>query len=489
MSLTLAYNIARGALASNAAAASVVSRNISNGENPNASRKTALLVTDATGGVYIAGVASQVQSALLERALESTSAGSQSAEVAKALQQLSAIVGDPELEGSPAALIGKFRSALQTAAAAPHDTTALQGVLASADNLVSSLNSAAALTASTRVAAQDSIGQAVGDLQSLLDAFSEVNREIVTGTALGNDVTDQIDRRNGVLRQISDLVNIKTQERSGNDVAIFLANGTVLFETSARSIAFDSGSALLPGEPGPALRIDGVPQTDGASLGGRIGGLLVVRDEITLELGGQLDEIARGLIVATRETDQSATPSNPDQAGLFTYAGGPGLPATGTVATGLASMISVNVNVRPELGGALERIRDGGISDPGNSSYTYNTGALPGFSGRLNELINNLSADQPFASSIAISVATGGVLAFATTSAGWLEGERSSSDAASEQSKVIAEKATSAWQSEVGVNLDDELTALMALERSFQASTRLISSVNTMFDALLSAVR
>jgi len=489
MSLTLAYNIARGALASNATAASVVSRNISNGENPSAARKTALLVTDAAGGVYIAGVANQVESALLERALESTSASSQSTELAKALQQLSTIVGDPELEGSPAALIGKFRGALQTAAAAPHDTTALQGVLASAENLTASLNSAAALTASTRTAAQDSIEQAVGELQSLLDTFSEVNSEIVTGTALGNDVTDQIDRRNAVLRQISDLVGIKTQERSGNDVAIFLANGTVLFETSARSIAFDSSSALVPGEPGPALRVDGVPQTDGSILGGRIGGLLMVRDEVTLQLGSQLDEIARGLIVASRETDQSAAPSGPDQAGLFTYSGGPGLPASNTVTAGLASMISVNANVRPELGGTLERIRDGGISDPGDPSYTYNTDALPGFSGRLNELIDNLSADQPFASSIAISVATGGVLALATTSAGWLEGQRSSGDAVNEQNKVIAEKATSAWQSEVGVNLDDELTALMALERSFQASTRLISSVNTMFDALLSAVR
>lgn len=489
MSLTLAYNIARGSLATNATSASVVSRNISNGESPNAARKVALVVADATGGVYVAGVAGQVASALFEQALESTSASSQSTEVAKALQQLATVVGDPEQEASPAALIGTFRNALQTAAAAPYDTTALQGVLASAEQLAASLNSAAELTTSVRQAAQGSIDQSVDDLQSLINAFAGVNREVVTGSALGHDVTDQIDRRNSLLSQIAGLVNIRTQERSDNDMVIFLANGAVLFETSARSITFDGSAGLVAGQPGPALLIDGVPQRDGASLGGRIGGLLIVRDELTIELSNQLDEIARGLILATSESDQSASPSGADLAGLFTYSGGPGLPASGAVSVGLASMISVNASVRPALGGTLERIRDGGISDPGDPRYVYNSDALPGYNGRLNDLIDRLSASQPFASSIKISATSGGVLALATTSAGWLEGERAASSADSEQKRVLAEKTIGAWQSEVGVNLDDELTALMALERSYQASTRLISSVNSMFDALLSAVR
>ncbi|MGE0768257.1 MAG: flagellar hook-associated protein FlgK [Hyphomicrobiaceae bacterium] len=489
MSLTLAYNIARGALATNATSASVVSRNVSNGENPNAARKSALVVTDASGGVYVAGVTNQVRSALLERSLESTASSSQSAEVAKALAQIAAVVGDPESESSPAALIGKFRSALQTAASAPHDTAMLQGVLTSAENLATSLNAASQLSASTRLDAQAALGQAVGELQSLVETFSGINREIVTGTALGRDVTDQIDQRNSIVRQIADLVNIRTQARSDSDMALYLANGSVLFETSARSISFDSGAVPLPGQVGSSLRIDGVPQSDGESLGGRIGGLLIVRDEVTLELDRQLDEVARGLIVATSEADQSTLPTGPDQAGLFTFPGGPALPPSGSIAVGLASLISVNANVRPELGGTIERIRDGGISDPLDPSYDYNAGDMPGYNGRLNQLIDRLSADQPFASSIGISVASGGVLALATSSAGWVEGQRSAGSADSEKKQVLAERAFGAWQSEVGVNLDDELTALMALERSYQASTRLISSVNSMFDALLSAVR
>jgi flagellar hook-associated protein 1 FlgK len=98
MSLTLAYNIARGALSTNAATASLVSRNMANAENPNAARKTALVATDMSGGIYVAGVVSQVKTALLERSLESTALSSQSAEVEKALAQLSAVVGETEFE-------------------------------------------------------------------------------------------------------------------------------------------------------------------------------------------------------------------------------------------------------------------------------------------------------------------------------------------------------------------------------------------------------
>lgn len=489
MSLTVAYNIARSALSSNSASASVVSRNISNVENPDAARKTALLVNGMSGGVQVAGIAGQVETALLERSLERGAASSQSIEVAKALEQLSAVVGDPEVESSPAALIGAFRSALQTAAGAPYDPTALRGVVLAAVDLAISLNSAAQLSAATRQDAQGALGQAVGELQSLLGTFSDVNSEIVAGTALGRDITDQLDRRNGILRQIAELASIKTQVRSDNDMALFLANGTTLFESTVREISFGSGVPLVPGEPGVVLRIDGLPQSDGGSLEGRIGGLLVVRDEITLELERQLDEIARGLIVATSEEDQSALPTGASLAGLFTYPGGPTLPASGLVTVGLAATINVNANARLELGGALERIRDGGISDPGDPRYVYNSGTLPGYSGRLRELVDRLSDDQPFSPAIGISVLAGGVTALAIASAGWLEGERSAKTKDSEQDKVLAEKATGAWQSKVGVNLDDELTALMALERSYQASTRLISSVNTMYDALLAAVR
>ena len=66
MSLNLAYEIARGSLAANSISSSVVSRNIANVDNPNAARKTANLVSIATGGVNVDSITNAVDAALFE---------------------------------------------------------------------------------------------------------------------------------------------------------------------------------------------------------------------------------------------------------------------------------------------------------------------------------------------------------------------------------------------------------------------------------------
>jgi flagellar hook-associated protein 1 FlgK len=321
----------------------------------------------------------------------------------------------------------------------------------------------------------------------MLGEFERVNSSIVSGTILGRDVTDDIDRRNMLLRDLSGLIDIQATTRTNNDMVLFAANGTTLFETVPRAISFEN-TPLSPGQPGGRLTIDGVPFSGAAAsqLGGKIGGLLQVRDDIALTFGRQIDEVARGLIVAFSETDQSAVPVAPDIAGLFTYAGGPGLPPDGLVANGLAMTIRVNPNADPAQGGALARIRDGGIGAPGNPSYVYNTDGTSGFSDRLRDLAEKMSQAQTFDPAAGLSGSTS-VLGLASTSAGWLEGQRSTTHAQLEDRQVLGERALSAWQGQVGVNLDEEMTTLMALERSYQASARLIATVDQMFDSLFLA--
>lgn len=273
-------------------------------------------------------------------------------------------------------------------------------------------------------------------------------------------------------------------------MVLFTANGTTLFETVPRKIGYTAGGALSPGLPGNAFTIDGVPfsGTSSAQLGGKVGGLLKVRDDIGITFGRQIDEIARGLIEAFAETDQSAFPSQPAIAGLFTYAGGPGLPTNGFVYDGLALLIQVNPNVDPKQGGDLSLIRDGAIGAPGNPAYNYNSGGEIGFSGRLRQLGAMLSASQTFASDTGLGSSMS-VLSLASASGGWLEGQRSDATTRLEDRQVLGERALSAWQGKIGINLDEEMASLMALERSYQATARLISTVDKMFAALLDAAR
>ena len=58
---------------------------------------------------------------------------------------------------------------------------------------------------------------------------------------------------------------------------------------------------------------------------GNLVGLAKLRDEVTVDYQTQLDEIARGLIAAFAESDQSGA-AQPDMPGVFTFAGATGVP-------------------------------------------------------------------------------------------------------------------------------------------------------------------
>ena len=70
----------------------------------------------------------------------------------------------------------------------------------------------------------------------------------------------------------------------------------------------------------------------------------------------------------------------------------------------------------------------------------------------------------------------------------WLEGQRkAASDNADYQSALMA-RASDALSNATGVNIDDEYATQLQLEQSYQASSKLIAVINTMFQTLLDAV-
>lgn len=468
----------------NSTLTSVTSRNIANVDNPNAARKSAATISTAMGS-RLGTIGNTIATSLLESVLSNTSKTNSLGTITTALERLGSTVNDTSLGISPSAMLTKLQSSLYASAAEPGNGALLGTVLQAAGDVATTLSSSAKLVQQVRIEANAELANSVSQLESLLSDFESVNQKVVAGTILGNDVTDQIDERNALLRQMSELIDIQPTTRDNNDVVLFAANGTTLFERVPRKINFEN-LPLSPGQPGGRLAVDGVTFSGAAAtqLGGKIGGLLQVRDDISLKYGRQLDEMARGLIEAFGESDQSAIPTLADAAGLFTYPGGPGLPASGVAIDGLALTIVVNANADPARGGTLATIRDGGIA--GNPAYVNNPSGVSGFSDRLREMAAMLSQTQAFDPSAGLSSSTS-LLSFASTSAGWLEGQRSDYTTKLETSEVLNERATLAWQGQIGVNLDEEMASLMSLERSYQATARLISTVDSMFAALLKA--
>ena len=487
MTLSTALDVARSGITVTSGQTAVVSRNITGAEQALASRKIANGGTGPGNGGRIASITRASDNALLTQMLRANAGAGQQRTILDALQRLDSTVLDPELDVSPAALLGKLTDAIQLYSGAPHDAVAAQAAVAAAFDVARGLNSATETVQSLRQQADADIASTVERLNSLLAQFETVNRAIVDGTRSGADVTDQLDNRDRLLVAISEEMGIRTITRPDNDIAIFTDSGVTLFDTKARPITFERTLIYTPATVGNAVVVDGIQITGGLGgmvIGsGRLAGLAAVRDEVATAYQTQLDEIARGLIETFAESDQSGGAALPDAPGLFTYAGATTVPASGSVITGLAGLITINASVDPAQGGLVTRLRDGGIA---GGPYTYNADGSASFSGRLQELVDQMSAQRSFDG--AAQLATAGTIGgFAASSVAWLQEARMTANAEADYRTALFQRSSEALANTTGVNLDQEMTILLDLERSYQATSRLISVIDDMFRALLAA--
>ena len=342
-----------------------------------------------------------------------------------------------------------------------------------------------------RAQADEDISNGVERLNTLLSEFDQVNKEIINGTREARDVTDHEDARDRILTEVAGLIDVRTVTRSDNDMVILTDSSLVLYEGSPRTISFNPTGAFDASTTGSPIYVDGMPVTgrnsnQSAFSGSRVG-LARVREELAGTTQSQLDEMARGLVTLFAESDQLGGGA-PTQPGLFTYTGAPAMPASGVVVAGLAGSSSINASVDPAQGGNINLLRDGAISDPGNTSYVYNTSGGAGYSDRLRSLADAFGQSIAFDGTTSLSGSTD-LISFSVESTSWLQEQRRVASEDEGRSAAVLERAAISLSRETGVNLDEEMTLMLDIERSYQASARLMSSIDTMFEALFAATR
>lgn len=481
MTLTQSTNNARSSLSTVSEQISVISQNIARVNDADATRKVANVVSGA-GGVMVAGITRTANKLLFDTYLTSNSNSQTQTVINSALNQIEGTVGDTAAETSPAALISKLNVALQTYSSTPQNSALAANVVSAAQTVVNALNSATDSVTDLRNQADVQISSSVTNINNLLSQFQTVNQQIVSGTGSGKDITGALDNRDAILKQLSTEIGIKTVSRNNGDMAIYTDSGVTLFDKTARAVTFQQSPNLSANSVGAPVYADGVPIAGTSHVmsisSGKLAGLVEVRDSIAPTYQSQLDEMARGLISAFAESDQSGGGA-PAAAGLFTDGGGSSIPTTLT--PGLAGSIKINPTVDPTQGGNAERIRDGGIA---GAAYTYNTSGGASYTDRIQQLITNLGAARSFDPATQIQH-SGSVSDFAKSSVSWLETLRQASSNEAESRQTIADRAANSLSQDTGVNLDEEMTNLLSLERTYQASSRLISTVDNMISTLL----
>jgi len=485
MSLTSALSIAGRSLRATSFQTSVVSRNVSEVGNPNYNRRIAVLSSEAPGAQVLT-IQRAANTALFRANLAAISSYEAQSSLRLGVDSMMQAVNGIDNAGSAATAMGSLYDALQIYASNPSNASIAERAIDAARQVVRSLNTGSEAINAARVDADNQIVDAIDELNTMLADFQAANNEVVAGTVGGRDISDALDKRDALLRRISEYVPISTIGRANNDMVITTTSGTTLFETVPREITFEANIAYTAGTIGNQIHVDGVPLQVGTggntNSTGKLAGLLQLRDDIAPMQQAQLDEIARGLINTFAEIDQSGG-GGPALAGLFTWSGGPALPTAGAISNGLASRIMINPAMDSTLGGDPSILRDGGAN---GAAYVANATGGASYAELL--IAFQAKLDEP----LAFDPAAGGgavasVMGYSTNSISWLESMRQKADQGQLDKQALVVRTTEALSNDTGVNMDQEMALLLELEHSYQASARLIKAVDEMMAALLQA--
>ena len=467
MSLSSVLNTAQSSLTNTSRQTSVVSRNITNAYNTDYTRRQAVLASTAPGA-RVVSITRAADAALMRQNSDALSVWHAQNTLATGYERLSLSVNGVENSTSPAMRLGELQMALQTYSASPGDRSLAVNVVNSAGDMVRTLNGGTTAIQQLRTDADGEIKQSVDKLNSLLADLEKINTDVMTATRLGRDASESLDLRDGIVKQISEIVPVTTQLRGDSDMVIFTKDGVTLFETVARKATFEPSPMLLAGQSGNQVYIDGVPLSAGqggdTDAGGNIAGLLQLRDTVAPQMQNQLDEIARALVDSFREGGAGAN-------GLFTWADGTTPDKEGASTLVVNSAYQTNPHaIRDGAGGAL--------NPDGNASFT----------GEIARLLDGFDADRTFSADGGIEGARS-LSAYATASISWLESQRQLSSVAAEKKSATLARTSEALSNKTGVNIDDELAKLLELEQSYAASAKLMQVANDMLSTLMATVR
>jgi len=340
----------------------VVSQNVANAGTPGYVRRTVSNVDSISGSTV--GVSNPNVQRLLDRIvqhqlLQESSGAAYTSTRAQVFANLDKLYGAPGSATALDSMYSKFTSSLQALQNDPSSYTNRTAVLDAASLLANRLRGLSDGVQQQRAQTEAGIGAAVTRTNELLEQLTDVNARIVnaqqtSGTA---DLRDQRDR---IISELSQYVEIRTDERPNGSVSITTASGTQLFDGRPTvKFEFDARANIGPQSQwsaDPAQRSVGTivaRDLSGNSFdaianntfrSGEIGALIELRDKTLVQAQKQLDEIAAQL---------SSALSDREIAGTAVTAGA----ATGfdVDLTGLQAGNSVTLDYKVTPGGQTQR--------------------------------------------------------------------------------------------------------------------------------------
>ncbi len=444
-------------------ALNVVGHNIANVNTPGYSRQRADLSSNqavAEGQVYFGtGVSLNSVQGIRDRFLDlqiyqETARQTGATDRFSGVNSLSSSLGDTGSTGIAAQIQGFFQG-FQELAARPEDTALRTNLLGKAQTMISGLQTRYRLLDAQRNSADQSVGSLVGEVNILTDQIARLNQRISTEASPGAD-NDARDQRKALTEKLSGLVGINVFEDAKGGYQISLDSGAV---------------ALVGGSTAYTLLRS--QATTANVKEGQLGAKIDLRDNILVGFQNQLDQLAAGIASQVNLLHKNGVDLK----------GNPGLDFFGSAANGANGLPSSAAGTPPLYQGMVMALSVNPLI-AGNPILIAAAG--PGGAPGDNTNAGLLAKLQFDGGTNAAGVVLGSSF---STRVGSLVSDLGTQIQKFDAQSTTQQNLVSALQTQrdqiSGVNLDEEASNMMTLQRGYQASARFINVINQLTDQLV----
>lgn len=460
MGLSSALNICKDALSTAQSALGVTSNNIANVNTTGYSRQSPVIETKGSQllggisfgtGVELTAITKSYDQFLnINIAMSKSELGSLDVQDSY-LTQIEQLFTESEDVGLDAAL-SDFWNAWQDLADNPEGSAERAVVQSTGESLAATISSKATSLEAIQSDANDEIASVVSSINELTTEIASLNKQIVSAEAGGASANDLTDQRTLKIEELAELTDITVLDGANGQTTILTSSGkplvleNVSWNMEVQADAERNGLYAITLSDGKTS----VDITDSIS-GGKLSGLLEIRDTIIPAYSDKLDVLASTLVTEVNQIHAAGYGLDGSTGNDFftpcaTIEGSAkamsvSLSDPDTIAASQSTSVGDNSNAL-----AMAALQDTGVIDDG----TLTIGAY------YSNIVANIGTDVSETESL-------------------LDSEQAILDQYEERRLAIS-----------GVSLDEEMVNLIKYQQAYTAASKMIAAIDEMLTTLLS---
>jgi flagellar hook-associated protein 1 FlgK len=333
------------------------------------------------------------------------------------------------------------------------DPSTRSALIERATTVATSLNDAHASLSNQFQENSNEASTYVDQINTLAGNIAKMNNQIVVSKQSGLEPNELMDQRDNAIMQLSELAGATTVEQPNGSMNVYIGNGPVVSEFTARAVKM-AGSTTLDGvSPTTPVSLQWTDTGTAATPGGTLGSMINTMNTIIPNISQQIDGVAQKLADTVNDLHRTG----------YSADGTTGVDFFSGDSSGAVTAKSIKV----------------AVTDPAQVAFSSGNpiSTDPTVTGTINHDIADKLTD--------VGASGSGPDQTYQQMIGQLGVAAQASSRRSDIQNSVRDQTDTDRGAEAGVNLDEEMTNLLTFQRGYEAASRVLTTIDSMLDQLI----